>query len=310
VAALEAGGCRIEPWPSWIEGFAAGPIVAEAEIALAAATTRRAAAILLDQRNGALMLDVADLGRQLHHSKLSVARSSLSALLARSALGQRLTQPWQVAIAGRPNVGKSSLINALVGYQRAIVFDQPGTTRDVLAAETAVDGWPVRLTDAAGIRATTDALEAEGVARARRQLEQADLVLWVIDVAALGVAGTEEVAAAVQRELRDPSVELGAAASPPLVVVNKIDLKPELLSTGGRNFVATSALTGAGLGSLLAAISQRIVPNPPPPGAAVPFTERQVGLLDRALELVARGDALAAAEALALLDARHPEDAG
>jgi tRNA modification GTPase len=86
-----------------------------------------------------------------------------------------------VVIAGPPNVGKSSLINALLGYQRAIVFDQPGTTRDVLTATTAIDGWPVELADTAGIREGDDAIETEGVARALAEIRAADLVVEVWD---------------------------------------------------------------------------------------------------------------------------------
>ncbi|HXY40794.1 MAG TPA: GTPase, partial [Vicinamibacteria bacterium] len=73
----------------------------------------------------------------------------------------------EVAFLGRSNVGKSSLINALVGYRRAIVHPLPGTTRDVLESNTAIDGWPVELSDTAGLRHTDDPAEAEGVRRAR-----------------------------------------------------------------------------------------------------------------------------------------------
>src|SRR5690606_16577637 len=96
-------------------------------------------------------------------ARFEEARRRLAALVDRAPLGLHLTRPWHVALAGAPNVGKSSLLNAVLGYGRAIVFDQPGTTRDVLDAVTAIDGWPVRLTDGAGLRESVDALEAAGV---------------------------------------------------------------------------------------------------------------------------------------------------
>src|SRR6185503_7750192 len=104
-------------------------------------------------------------------------------LLALAEVGLHLTTPWRVVFAGPPNVGKSSLVNALLGYPRAIVYDQPGTTRDVLTASTAFDGWPFELRDTAGLRdgISLDSVEVEGVARARAQIATADLVVFVHD---------------------------------------------------------------------------------------------------------------------------------
>ena len=83
-----------------------------------------------------------------------------------------------MVVAGAPNVGKSSLVNALAGFQRSVVSEIAGTTRDVVSVQLAFDGWPVELTDTAGLR-EAEGLEAEGVARANRALAEADLVLWV-----------------------------------------------------------------------------------------------------------------------------------
>jgi tRNA modification GTPase len=291
LAALDAAGCEIMPWQAWPEGKSPNEIVREASIALAAATTRRTAAILLDQLNGALEREIAAARQELHQGNLVAAQKRLAALLASSHLGHHLTHPWQVAIAGRPNVGKSSLINALVGYQRAIVFDQPGTTRDVLSAETAVDGWPVRLTDAAGIRATTDPLEAEGVARARTQLSQADLVLWVLDASAIPVSC--DVFETAMRELAEEGGALAKDAYP-LVVLNKIDLLAHGPRASHPAVIAVSALVGSGIDALLAAIADRLVLTPPGRGEAVPFTDRQASLLDSALHAIHQVDAQAA----------------
>lgn len=102
-------------------------------------------------------------------------------LLNSAKLGERLFDGAVVAIVGAPNVGKSSLLNALAGYDRAIVSDTPGTTRDVLEVDFEVHGIPVRLADTAGLRVSDDYIEQEGVRRAHRAAEQADAVIFVAD---------------------------------------------------------------------------------------------------------------------------------
>lgn len=296
LASLAESGCFIEPWRERLDRTAASTIEAEADMALAQATTRRTAAILLTQRAGALRRAVDRIRDDLAGNQIESARSKLETLLARVPLGLHLTEPWQVAIAGRPNVGKSSLINALVGYQRAIVFDQPGTTRDVLTAETAIDGWPVRLADAAGIRETEDALEAEGVMRARRQLAQADLALWVLD-------GSELVGdplQAAQREWFDATGE-PVGSSQVLAVVNKADLMAADLGRPASSDVRfVSALTGEGLHELIVRIGQMLAPMPPTDDA-VPFTSRQVDLFAAVAAMLADGKHVDASEALSQL---------
>ncbi|HYO24170.1 MAG TPA: GTPase [Lacipirellulaceae bacterium] len=297
LAALQEAGCSIEPWDQWLRSHAASVLEAEADLALAAAATTRTAEILLDQRHGALQQEVTAIVAWLRDGgdpRAGAALGRLQALLERSALGVRLTRPWCVAIAGRPNVGKSSLINALVGYQRAIVYDQPGTTRDVLAAETAIDGWPVRLTDSAGLRAEpADALEAAGVEVARQQVAEADLVLWVLDASSLSHAelAAPDHAARAQITAEAPDGFRGA----PLVVVNKTDLASPAPAEG---VVSISALSGAGLPALLSAVVERIVPAPPARGAAVPFTPRQQDLLKGAIARLEAGDASRAEQLL------------
>lgn len=296
LTALAAAGCHIESWQARLDRTAASTIEAEADMALAQATTRRTAAILLTQRAGALRRAVDSIRDELARNQIESARSKLETLLARASLGLHLTEPWQVAIAGRPNVGKSSLINALVGYQRAIVFDQPGTTRDVLTAETAIDGWPVRLADAAGIRETEDALEAEGAMRARRQLAQADLALWVLD-------GSELVGdplQAAQREWFDATGE-AVDSSQVLAVVNKADLlSADFVRPASSDVRFVSALTGEWLPELIARIGQMLAPMPPTDDA-IPFTSRQVELLTAAAAMLADGKHVDASEALAQL---------
>src|SRR4029079_15424602 len=154
-----------------------------------------------------------------------------------------------------PNVGKSTLVNALVGYERAIVFDQPGTTRDLVSAVTALDGWPIELTDTAGLRKSDQALEQEGIVRAKAEMQVADLVLLVFD--------------ATQAWSRNDET-LVQEWSNALVVYNKCDLLAARADgtdarDGGPTGLLTSAKTGVNIAELIGRIVMRLVPAAPPP---------------------------------------------
>jgi tRNA modification GTPase len=116
--------------------------------------------------------------------RLDQTREELTGLLREARQGRLLRDGIVLAIIGRPNVGKSSLLNALSGQESAIVTEIPGTTRDVLREQIEIGGIPVHLADTAGIRETTDRIEVEGVRRAREALESADIVLLVEDASA------------------------------------------------------------------------------------------------------------------------------
>ncbi len=261
-ALAHAGAERVE-WQEWVCRQAASPIAAEAQIALAHARTERTAAILLDQFGGALARALAEVERLLATGNRTAARERIQALLARAEVGRHLTEPWRVVLAGRPNVGKSSLMNAMLGYERAIVHPTAGTTRDLLAATTALDGWPVELTDTAGLLpkqpgCRPDAVLRGGTALARERLAAADLIVLVFDRAV-----------AISAEEADWLRGWPGA----LPVDNKSDLPA---ASGPRPAaIATSALRSEGIAELLDHISARLVPEPPAPGAAVPFTEAQ-----------------------------------
>ncbi len=124
-------------------------------------------------------MHLAEIRRLITAADWPAAREAVCQVLARWPIGSHLVEPWRVVLAGPPNVGKSSLVNALVGYQRAIVYDAPGTTRDMVTAITALEGWPVELCDTAGLRSSREAIEAEGVRLARQAAAAADALVLV-----------------------------------------------------------------------------------------------------------------------------------
>jgi tRNA modification GTPase len=163
---------------------------------------------------------------------------SLERLVTEARQGQVLKDGLQVVIAGRPNVGKSSLLNRLARQERAIVTEIPGTTRDVLHAEIALDGLPIRITDTAGLRMTTDPIEREGVRRARTALAEADLALYLIEC---GEPLTDADREALENLPRGCGVTL---------IHNKIDLAgrpPRLVDGEPWPEVFLSARTGEGM---------------------------------------------------------------
>ena len=176
-------------------------------------------------------------------NELQAVRAELLALVADGERGDALRHGLRVALVGRPNVGKSSLLNRLSRRERAIVTELPGTTRDLLESEIVLDGVPITLMDTAGIRATNDAVEQLGIARSEEALMSADLVLLIVD----GHAGWTETDA--QLLARIPN------AVPRVVVANKSDLDGPPLP--GEVDVQFSALNGAGEDALVQVLLER-----------------------------------------------------
>ena len=162
---------------------------------------------------------------------------SVEKVLQSARLGRLLREGMTLVIAGRPNVGKSSLLNALAGQDSAIVTDIPGTTRDLLRERIAIDGMPLHLIDTAGLRESSDRVEQEGIRRAREEILKADRILWIYDDAE-GVVGPE------LEYFNFP------AGIPVTRVRNKIDLTgqaPVLHQNGQDADIALSAKTGQGM---------------------------------------------------------------
>jgi len=213
---------------------------------------------------------------------LRAVHEEMKSLLATADAGRLVREGVTVAIAGRPNVGKSSLFNALLRDTRAIVSAQAGTTRDRLEEYITLGGVPVRLVDTAGLRQTEDEVERIGVDMARDVLQSAACVLLVLD----GSAPAQPEDDAIADELREIAV-------PVLVVLNKLDLSPTpatpAWAAGFDAVCSVSALTGAGMSALEARLEKTVLA-----GAHVnadqPMLNRlhQKDSLRRAIECVGR----------------------
>jgi len=278
VEALSEAGAQLAEPAAWAEHTGESSIRAAALLDLTRAPTLRTAEILLEQTQGALDRELARLIEEIRGPRHR-ALEHLDRLMARGQVGVRLASGWRVVIAGRPNVGKSRLLNALAGYQRAIVDSTPGTTRDLVTALTAFDGWPVELVDTAGVRDTDDAIERSGIDRTLQQAEAADLVLQLLDRS---------------EALRAEDHALIGRPGPCLLVATKADLpaaweqsEPAL---AGRPLRVVSAARGDGLDELIAAVAAAVVPIPPEPGAGVPFRPVHLERLEQARAALAGGD--------------------
>jgi tRNA modification GTPase len=178
------------------------------------------------------------LGDRALHARLEFIRGRFAELTEAARQGALLRDGLTLVIAGRPNAGKSSLLNRLAGYDAAIVTPVPGTTRDVLRERIEIDGLPLHVLDTAGLRESHDEVEAEGIRRAQRELARADRVLFVLD------ASDPTAVAGIQADLAALPVEV-----PRTVVFNKIDRLggDARIEPGEPTRVYLSALSGEGL---------------------------------------------------------------
>ena len=197
--------------------------------------------------------DIDFLSNTAVQGRLSQLFAAFDAILEAARQGALLREGLNVVIAGRPNAGKSSLLNRLVGDEVAIVAASPGTTRDVLRHQVHLDGLLINLSDTAGLRTAADAVEHEGIRRATAELQRADRILYVLDSA----LSEQPLAAELHSEpaAGGPAADVLAAGAPVTWVVNKIDLVggvPRVEVSGGVTRVFVSARTGAGLDLLRA----------------------------------------------------------
>lgn len=313
-SAIDAGARLAEPGEFTLRAFLNNKvdlIQAEAVADLIDAVTPLQARAAFDQLEGTLTKEIAAIDQALfdimakleasldfpdegyHFVAPAEARESIAAVIARmdrlleqAARGRLVREGAQVAIVGAPNVGKSSLFNALLNANRAIVTAIPGTTRDLLTERADIGGLSLALIDTAGVRETTDIVEQEGVSRAREAIEVADLTILLLDRS---------------RPLSQDDRDLlsTTASRPRVIVINKVDLPaaagehfPDHSSGGeGRSAataVAISVKTGEGIETLIDVMAAALSTGESFRDQPQVTNVRHIVLLERARESLAR----------------------
>ncbi|NBW30383.1 MAG: tRNA uridine-5-carboxymethylaminomethyl(34) synthesis GTPase MnmE [Flavobacteriales bacterium] len=275
---LCAAGCRLaEPGEFTRRAFLNGKLdlsQAEAIADLIASQSRQAHLVALRQLRGNFSSELKDLREKLIHfaslieleldfseedvefadrSALKTLISEVLGIIKRLAksfdLGNALKKGVPVALVGAPNTGKSTLLNQLLGEERAIVSNIPGTTRDVIEETLNIDGILFRLIDTAGIRETKETIEAMGIARSQQKIEQASIVLCLADANDIGsLSATTIWVANLKTQLPEKHI---------LLLVNKADLNPKLTPEG----LCISAKTGTGIEELKNSLVSLVVSN-------------------------------------------------
>ncbi|OFW14291.1 MAG: tRNA uridine-5-carboxymethylaminomethyl(34) synthesis GTPase MnmE [Acidobacteria bacterium RIFCSPLOWO2_12_FULL_67_14] len=306
--AVAAGARLAEPGEFTLRAFLNGKrdlVQAEAVADLIDAATPLQARVAFDQLEGTLTAQIGEIDRQLfdliarleasldfpdegYHfvepaeivRRIGCVVQTLERLLASAPRGRLIREGATVVVAGRPNVGKSSIFNRLVGAERAIVTDVAGTTRDLIAERVDVEGLAVTMVDTAGCREAGDRVEREGVMRAARAREVADVLLVIID-------GSVPLMSEDERLLAE------TAARPRVVVVNKVDLPPardtnpsgshgEPDTAHPTTLVRVSARTGAGFEHLRDAIVAGLTGRESLRDPAMISNARHIALLEQA----------------------------
>lgn len=234
-------------------------ILAHIDSILVQCRTRKTASLVLSQTDGRL----ERLWRDLSSNDIETRRHAEATRLQWQHVANHLIAPWKVALIGPPNAGKSSLMNAIAGRQRAIVSEIPGTTRDLLEAEVLLDGWPFLFIDSAGIRETAaSSIEQSGISRSRTLAASADIVCVVIDQ-----SSQESVSESIHAlNLKDQRA---------CVLLNKSDLP---VATNVKTMFdpsvptfSVSAATGSGLNEFLNLLVRKVIPVEPDAQTVLPL---------------------------------------
>lgn len=298
--------------------FLDGPtqIQSEALQDLLEATTLRTASILMDQSRGILNQACQQVYDLVQQRDAPAAIRLIDDLLQQEPLGQHLIEPWNVVLAGPPNAGKSSLLNALLGYDRAIVHETAGTTRDRIVELTSVGGWPVRLSDVAGVRESTDSIEQVGVERALDTIKHSDLVLLLVPADQhwsqvhqdiyqqsrnskhIIVRTKMDLLGAPDEVLSSNSQAMGAGHTDRSDRGEKVHENFGMNLPSGIAIAMTSMQSAESIAALLRSIELALVPNAPPAGTAVPFRKRHAQALKQCRDSIRSADWQAATEKL------------
>jgi len=266
------------------------PLIHEAEQVLIRCTTQSSAAIVLDQTRGELLrwtigwiqtvTEALAEGASVESQRETLAAVTAAAgeLFDRRSIGSHLVTPYRVVLAGPPNVGKSSLVNRILGYGRSIIHDEAGTTRDVVESETVIAGLPIRIGDTAGIRVGGGVIEREGIRRGAVAIGAADLIVMVVDPESWD-----------DGESIRQSIQSLCPSTPVLKVLNKSDLidlassvslTPDWLPTMARDAESETATesdpNADGIDRLTEAIASTLRPEPYRSAMPVPITPRQL----------------------------------
>ena len=244
-ACLQSRGCIETSWQEQTSNHYGGSAYCQDAWRLVPLTTTLATTqIALRHATGEIDRLLDEVRQKVNNGKVAAAADLLKPYLNTFELGRHIIDPFVVVIAGRPNAGKSSLLNSLTGVDRSIVNQQAGTTRDVLQYKTMIGGWTISFWDTAGIRTDAQTLEQLGIAKAEQAVATADLVIWVHDVTEYWQSQVEQV----EREL---------AGTHYLLVINKTDIQHA--ESDLPEHIAVSAKTGTGIEELSEKIIERLV---------------------------------------------------
>lgn len=253
-----------------------GTIEKQALRDLQQAISLETASVLMDQSRGSLSAALREILVCLEAMQAQEAKNRLSELISWGEFGLHLVHPWKVVLAGPPNAGKSSLLNAILGYQRAIVHEQAGTTRDLLAEQTSLEGWPVLIVDSAGVRQTSDFVEGAGIAASLDAVSSADCLMLLVSPD----SGWQPEHDSILETFRGTRI---------LVVETKSDIgSVDITPTSLLPRVSTSVHDADSISHLLSVVVSLLVPQAPSQGQAVPFRQSHVESLQKAMELIER----------------------